>query len=127
MTVMKYIPSCPTIAAKSGTSNTFPITKKDTPNGDNLNARFDQNRLLSFKFFKFAYQITQDVMIIIASLSAIKKSNKGFPFDCIFPMVTPKITLNITTPKTLVESVGSFLNFNVVRSSAITINITILT
>lgn len=43
-------------------------------------------------------------MIIIASLSADRKSCNGLPRACIFPIVVPRTTLNMTIPSTFVEA-----------------------
>lgn len=51
-----------------------------------------------------SYQITQRVIIIIASLNETRKSWIGFPRSRIFPIVAPSTTLNITKPKTFIPS-----------------------
>lgn len=56
------------------------------------------------------YQITQDVIVIIASLSVVKKSCSSWPFSRIRPIVVPKITLNMTRPRTLEPSRCAALN-----------------
>lgn len=53
------------------------------------------------------HQITQDVICIIASLRATKKTCSGFPFSFSLPMVTPSTTLNMTRPSTFVPWVHS--------------------
>lgn len=58
------------------------------------------------------YQITQCVMIIIASLVAIKKSRSGLPAGPNLPNAVPNTTLNITTPSTFVVAVFDDLKFH---------------
>lgn len=53
------------------------------------------------------HQMTQEVICIIASDKATKKSCSGFPFSFSLPMVTPRTTLNMTRPSTFVPSVHS--------------------
>lgn len=59
-----------------------------------------------------AYQITQCVTIIIASLVATKKSSNGLPADPNFPRAVPNITLNITIPRTFVVAELTCLKFH---------------
>ena len=68
---------------------------------------------------KKTHQITHCVIIIMASLSAEKKSCNGFPFSCILPIVAPNTILNITIPKTFVVCENSDLNFH---SDGLTVN-----
>lgn len=58
----------------------------------------------------FTYQMTQLVIIIIASLRASKKSRRIFARLPIFPNVIPNTIENTTNPKTFV--VGSYRSSN---------------
>lgn len=60
---------------------------------------FEKNRLI------FSYQMTQLVIIIVASDNAVKKSNKAFPLSPILPSVIPKTIPKTTNPRVLVPSV----------------------
>lgn len=68
--------------------------------------------LRSYKCMHFngPYQITHDVIVIIASLSVVKKSWSSWPFSRIRPIVVPNITLNMTRPRTLEPSRCAALN-----------------
>lgn len=59
-----------------------------------------------------AYQITQCVTIIIASLVATKKSSNGLPAEPNFPRAVPNTTLNITIPRTFVVAELTCLKFH---------------
>ena len=48
--------------------------------------------------------MTQDVIIIVASLSETKKFSKGLPLGPIRPSVMPKTVEKTTRPKMLVAS-----------------------
>lgn len=48
--------------------------------------------------------MTQEVICIIASLRATKKTCNGAPLSFSLPIVTPSTTLNMTRPSTFVPS-----------------------
>lgn len=64
------------------------------------------------KTIRFAYQITQCVIIIMASLVADKKSSNGFPVGPNLPSAVPNTTLNITIPRTFVVAEFVCLKFH---------------
>lgn len=111
--------------ANESISRSLATTRKKTPTGDSLchNIFFFNQSEFNFqktKFFfhfsknkfLFAYQITQCVMIIMASLVENKNLSNGLPFSPNFPSAVPNTTLNITTPRTFVVAEFTCLKFH---------------
>lgn len=68
----------------------------------NINQPLSNIKLPTPNLNHFTYQMTQLVMIIIASDKVSKKSNNGLPLLPIFPKVIPRTMLNTTNPRTFV-------------------------
>lgn len=114
-TVTKYIPNLSIRSPKFRAATTLAVTKKKTPIGDNLTHEYNK---ISYRFKrKVAYQMTQVVINIVASLKDWKKSTRGLAFSFIIPMAIPKAMANTTNPRTLVLLSKLSVGRHVVRSA----------
>jgi len=90
-------------------SSIFEATKNMTPTGDTLHQLKECHGSLLFGLLIFVegeenYQMTQPVIIMVASLNETKKLRRGLPFDPNRPKVIPSTVEKTTRPRILVAS-----------------------